>query len=668
MMIGTNSVKKKFGLRGAAAVVGVLLSTLSVAQAQNYLFDFGAAGTPTADAANAWNNVAAVGWMENGQLTNVVSVDNTPSGINLVIVRTFNGANENGTTASPLYPANATRDSLYGNTESWNDRTDVFPSFKFTGLDPATAYGFTFYASRTQVGDNRETEYTVAGATTEVAYLDAANNIESTVSTPTLKPTAEGEITISMAPGPNNNNGYHFTYLGVLLMQAIPTQTPIAFTQQPVSQRIVVYQPVTFSAAVTGSPPYTIQWYMNGNPIQDATRLTYTIPSATPDLDGAAYAVSVSNLVYGATSTNAILNINTDTNPPTLLSATSASGLSALLTFSESLEPFGAAEPSYYAVNGQPAASAQLLADGKTVFIVFAEPVESNFTVAVSTVTDLAGNPIEPGATASGTIPAPEPESYLIDFGGGNSTQHGPAPDDLARFWNNVSATLGGTVDGELSNLVTSRNRATDVRLVIVSRFNGANENGTQAASAPFPTDATRDSLFGNTEAFSGLSDIFPVFKLAGLDITATYRLEFFASRTGVSDNRETGYTVTGANNGYAALNAANNITNIAVVTGITPDASGEITISLAPTENNNNANHFTYLGVLKVATVVEAPEFLPVQVINNQLRLEWTGNAQLEAAPNANGPWNAITPSPTSPYLETIQSNQNRFFRLRKL
>lgn len=668
MMIGTNSVKKKFGRSGAMAVVGVLLSALSVAQAQNYLFDFGAAGTPTTDTANAWNNVAAVGWTENGQLTNVVSVDNTPSGINLVIVRTFNGANENGTTTSPLYPANATRDSLYGNTESWNERTDVFPSFKFTGLDPATSYGFTFYASRTGVGDNRETEYTVAGATTEVAYLDAANNIESTVSTPTLKPTAEGEITISMAPGPNNNNGYHFTYLGVLLMQAIPTQTPIAFTQQPISQRIVVYQPVTFSAAVTGSPPYTIQWYMNGNPIQDATRLTYTIPSATPDLDGAAYAVSVSNLVYGATSTNAILNINTDTNPPTLISATSASGLSALLTFSESLEPFGAAEPSYYVVNGQPTASAQLLADGKTVFIVFAAPVENNFTVAVSTVTDLAGNPIEPGATASGTIPAPEAESYLIDFGGGNSTQHGPAPDDLARFWNNVSATLGGTVDGELSNLVTSRNRATDVRLVIVSRFNGANENGTQSASAPFPTDATRDSLFGNTEAFSGLSDIFPVFKLAGLDTAATYRFEFFASRTGVSDNRETGYTVTGANNGYAALNAANNITNIAVVTGITPDTSGEITISLAPTQNNNNANHFTYLGVLKVATVVEAPEFLPVQVIDNQLRLEWTGNAQLEAAPNANGPWNAITPSPTSPYLETIQSNQNRFFRLRKL
>jgi len=42
---------------------------------------------------------------------------------------------------------------------------------------------------------------------------------------------------------------------------------------------------------------------------------------------------------------------------------------------------------------------------------------------------------------------------------------------------------------------------------VMLSRFNGANGNGTTAA-APFPTEATRDSLFGNTESFNGLVNI----------------------------------------------------------------------------------------------------------------------------------------------------------------
>ena len=35
--------------------------------------------------------------------------------------------------------------------------------------------------------------------------------------------------------------------------------------------------------------------------------------------------------------------------------------------------------------------------------------------------------------------------------------------------------------------------------------------------------------------------------------------------------------------------------------TSVAPDASNEITIALTPGPNNNNANHFTYLGVLQI-------------------------------------------------------------------
>jgi hypothetical protein len=124
--------------------------------------------------------------------------------------------------------------------------------------------------------------------------------------------------------------------------------------------------------------------------------------------------------------------------------------------------------------------------------------------------------------------------------------------------------------------------------------------------STLYPSNATRDSLFGNTELFGGLTNVFPQFKLSNLNPSETYTFTFYASRNGVGDNRETGYTVQGGNSGFAALNPANNIDTFATLAGITPDGAGEITISLAPTANNNNANHFTYLGVLKIESIPE--------------------------------------------------------------
>ena len=79
------------------------------------------------------------------------------------------------------------------------------------------------------------------------------------------------------------------------------------------------------------------------------------------------------------------------------------------------------------------------------------------------------------------------------------------------------------------------------------------------------------------------------------------YDFTFYASRMSVGDNRETGYTVTGANAGFAALNPSINEQEFVTVTGIEPDAEGQITIDLAPTPNNVNSYHFTYLGVMRV-------------------------------------------------------------------
>ena len=190
-------------------------------------------------------------------------------------------------------------------------------------------------------------------------------------------------------------------------------------------------------------------------------------------------------------------------------------------------------------------------------------------------------------------------QRFLIDFGSSQTTF------DPSEAWNNLTTATATTDNGTLFGLVATDSSPSSINLQMVARFNGENTNGTLVSDL-YPPTATRDSFFGNTEAFSGLSNIFPKFKLTNLDPTKAYNFTFYASRTGVNDVRETGYTVTGGISGFAALNVSNNVNNVAQVFSITPDAAGEILISLAPTANNNNANHFTYLGVLRMDVIPE--------------------------------------------------------------
>lgn len=660
---------------GSALLAAFLMLAGSLAQAQTYLLDFGGTVTTTRgpapnDPDRYWNNVNnTLGATPAGVLAGLVDARNLASGINLVIVSPFNDVNDNGTQFAMVYPGNATRDSLYGNTELFNGKANIFPKIKLTGLDAATKYSFTFYASRLGVSDNRETEYTVVGASTQTAVLNIAGNEEMTATVTDLSPDASGEISIALAPSANNNNANHFTYLGVLQIDAVPPQTPLAFTAQPASQTVVQLTPATFSCAVSGPAPHFIQWYENGNPIYNAHDFTYTIPSADLSMDGYTYSVTVSNLQYGVASTNAVLHVSNDTNPPVLVSASCYDGQTINVTFDEPLDWATANDVQNYSVNSGAAALGGIALDaesGKIVTLYLVSAISGDFTVTVNNVKDTVGNTIAANSTITGTAVAIEDQAVLFDFGAsGSLTQFGPPPADPVNYWNNITGV--GTMDGGVAyDIVTVHNAPTLIELVMLQRFNGVNENGT-VNSTLFPASATRDSLYGNTEAFGAGANFFPKFKLTGLNPARQYSLTFYASRTGVADNRETGYTVEGGTTNFVALNAANNINDSVTVTGISPAATGEITVSLAPTPNNNNANHFTYLGVLRVAPYAAPLQFTSVQVSGGKVHLSWTGTGQLERATSLSGAWTPIQPAPTSPYEEDVVAGENRFFRLKQ-
>jgi len=202
---------------------------------------------------------------------------------------------------------------------------------------------------------------------------------------------------------------------------------------------------------------------------------------------------------------------------------------------------------------------------------------------------------------AAGLAASANATTILIDFGANANT----TPTTGGQSWNNLTATMAASAGIKIPDLIATTGTGTGIGLSIVNRFNGNNDIGTTSASAPYPSSATGDSLFGNTEAFGSGEVIFPEFKLTGLVIGQTYNFTFFASRTGVSDNRETKYTISGSTSGNVTLNASNNISNT-VIYSATPNGSGEIVIKMGPGTNNNNANHFTYLNVLEINTVPE--------------------------------------------------------------
>lgn len=640
-----------------------VLDSWTLSRGQDFLFDFGSAdlpttlGTPPNDPSRSWNNLTN---SFSGQgLTNLVTTRKLETPLKLIVVESFGGANQNGAATAPGLPANASLDSLFGNTEAFGGHSNVFPQFKLTGLETNLVCFFEFFAARAGVADNRETVYSVWGGHNEQATLNAANNTSNWARVYSLPPDPAGEITVSLAPGTHNNNANHFTYLGVMRLTVAPPQTPIEITLQPIARQASASGSVTFSVRASGARPYYVRWMSNGIPIPGADDLSYTIPSVHVGMSGSLYSAAVSNVLYGAVSAAAELTVLADTNPPVLLSARALSDSLIELRFDKPVAP-GASNPAYYLVNGSSISSATLLGDAATVRLMLASPISGVFTVTVKQVDDLWGNLINPETQASGVVPEPRAQAVMIDFGGGSTTERGPAPDDPVNHWNNLTDPAGS-----LLNMITVGNEPSGISLISIRRFNGANLNGT-TSSTNFPADATTDSFYGNTEVFNGLANVFPSFKLSGLQIGQAYDLEFYASRTGVSDNRETLYTVQAALTNTTTLNAANNISNTARFNAMLPDSQGEMIISLTPGLRNNNANHFTYLGVMRISPAARM-RFLPPVIKDQRIQLFWIIPAFPESAPTLAGPWTNLTLQPVLSFSEEILPGQNRFYRLRR-
>lgn len=167
---------------------------------------------------NTWNSLG--GFTQGSSIPIIHDENGKNSSASLKVTTKFNGRNTDGPTTTNTdmnIPASVSSDSYFGNARKEFGGINVPESaFKIEGLETNKTYSFCFFAARMNVGDNRETKYTVKGTNESIVYLNASGNSSKTVCATGIKPDSDGSITVTLTMGPNNNNEYGFYYINAM--------------------------------------------------------------------------------------------------------------------------------------------------------------------------------------------------------------------------------------------------------------------------------------------------------------------------------------------------------------------------------------------------------------------------------------------------------------------
>jgi len=191
--------------------------------------------------------------------------------------------------------------------------------------------------------------------------------------------------------------------------------------------------------------------------------------------------------------------------------------------------------------------------------------------------------------------------------------------------WNGINFL---TADATLA-LITTNDLSSGISATVITRLAGTNANGSPAPTSEAAefAPAGPDSVYGCEVIFNGNLAANGLMRFDGLNTNVAYTFTMYASRMGVSDIRDAEYKLVGAQTNSAVLDAANNDSDVVIISNVYADVTGQIDFSMVSGPANNNSYRFFYLSAMKIEyipPVIELKSEIYVDVAGANSGANW--------------------------------------------
>jgi len=622
-------------------------------------FSDGSAGTL---GAAPWNNTAALP-VQNLSFANLKDQNGVVGSLRLTITTPWqnislpNGTNTYGVNTgnnSGVYP-----DAVISSAYYTDGNNQVF---RLSGLDTATRYNFTFLGSRGGVNDDRTSIYTVSGTygTTTVSQ-QAANNSQNTVSVNNVRPNADSTLNITLAKGVNAP----FGYINALVIekqyndQTTPAKARdiagqfvnsnhVHLTWTAAAYNANAYQ-VYRSATLAG--PYTLLNPGATNPVQSAYDDSSIVQNNTYY-----YYVTATNS-YGVSPSSDTLTFAIPNLAPVLAPVapiTVQAGKTTTVTVSatdaagDAITLQGSNFPGFVSLHDN--------GDGTGTLTL--SPAVSDIGVTTTAIRAVDNHAAVSTTPVNITVTFANLRNVYVNFNDGSAGQ--PAQ---GAPWNNMNSApnAGATI----SNLKDDSAASTGFGIRLMDPWTGSNNVGptTGNNSGVYPDNVMQSLYYDGSGAPRHIN-------ITGLSSKSKYNVIFYAGRANTNDNRISNYTIGGQT---VSLNAAGNTSQTAIIKNISPDASGNVAISMM----QDPGSPFTYLNAIQIQYAFDTTFYAPSNLkasgtSTSTIRLDWISNSpgtttgfEVWRATNPAGPFSlqATVAGSVNTYTHTGLSKGNSFF-----